>query len=126
MSEIKNIIDDLGIAALEKSTKLAGFAVMSDSGKIIYQTANWDLANQTNVISNVIKGDRSFVLSDGKFTITETTAEGFVGKSDMGLGYVIFTPFQGGVLVSYAMPGADILNLLSYLKNSTMRLIGKL
>jgi hypothetical protein len=126
MTEIKEIIDDLGIEALEKGTKLAGFAVMSDSGNIIYQTANWDLTNQTNVILDVVKGGRSFVLSDGKFTITETTAEGIVGTSNMGLGYVIFTPFQGGVLVSYAMPGADTPKLLSYLKNSAMKLNGKI
>ena len=125
MAEIKNIIDDMGIDALEKSTKLAGFAVVSDSGDVVFQTENWDLSNNISFISDIIKGASSFVISGGSFTITEKTAEGIVGTSDMGMGYVIITPFQGGVLMSYAMPGADKVKLLTYLKNSAMRLNGE-
>lgn len=125
MDEIKNIIDDLGIAAFEASMQIAGFAVVSDSGNVIYQTDNWDLTNQTHIISNLINGDSSFVLNDGKFTVVETTTDGIVGTSDSGMGHVLFVPFQGGVLVSYAMPGADPLKLISYLKPFAMKLNGK-
>ncbi len=125
MDEIKRIIDDLGIDALESNTKIAGAAVVSDSGNLVFQTDNWDLTKQTNVILNVMKGDRSFVLSDGKFSVVETTTEGIIGTNDSGLGYVIFVPFQGGVLVSYAMPQADPPKALAFLKNYAMRLNGK-
>jgi len=125
MDEIKDIIDDLGISTLENNLKIAGFAVVSDSGNIVFQTKNWDLTNQTSIILNVIKGDRSFVLSDLEFSVVETTDEGIVGTNESGMGHVIFTPFQGGVLVSYALPQADPPKALSFLKTFAMRLNGK-
>ena len=126
MDEIKNIIDKLGIIALETNIKIAGVAVVSDSGNIIYQTDNWDLTTQTNIILNVIKGDRSFVLNDVEFSVVETTTEGIIGTNDNGMGHVIFVPFQGGVLVSYAMPRADPPNTLAFLKTFAMRLSEKM
>lgn len=125
MDEIKKIIDELGIDALESSTKIAGVAVVSDSGNIVYQTDNWDLTNQTNVILNVMKGDRSFVLSEGEFSVVETTTEGIIGTNDSGMGHIILAPFQGGVLVSYAMPQADPPRALAFLKTFATRLNGK-
>ena len=126
MDDIKNIIDEVGIAAFEANTKVAGFAVVSDSGDLIYQTENWDLNNQTYIISNLIKGERSFTLSGGKFSVVQTTTEGIVATSDSGMGHVIFVPFQGGVFVSYAMPGADPSGVLNFLKPHAMGLSGKL
>ncbi len=125
MNEIKKIVDELGIAALEANTKIAGLAVVSDSGKLVFQTDNWDLTNQTNIILNVVKGDRSFVLNDGEFSVVDTTTEGIIGTSASGMGHILFTPFQGGVLVSYAMPQADLPKASVFLKNSAMRLNGK-
>ncbi|MBA7477152.1 hypothetical protein ES705_33587 [subsurface metagenome] len=125
MDEIKKIIDELGIDALESNTKIAGVAVVSDSGNIVFQTDNWDLTNQTNIILNVIKGARSFVLNDGEFSVVETTTEGIIGTNDSGMGHIIFAPFQGGVLVSYAMPQADPPKALAFLKTYAMRLNGK-
>ena len=125
MDEIKDIIDDLGIFVLENNLKIAGFAVVSDSGNIVFQTDNWDLTNQTNVILNVIKGARSFVLNDGKFSVVEATTEGIIGTNDSGMGHIIFAPFQGGVLVSYAMPQADPPKALVFLKTYAIRLNGK-
>ena len=122
---IKEIIDELGIAALENSINIASIAVVSDSGAIVFQTDNWDLTNQTNTILNLIKGDHSFVLNDYKFSVVETTTEGIIGTNDDGMGHIIFAPFQGGVLVSYAMPRADPLKALVFLKNFAVRLNGK-
>ncbi|MBA7551998.1 hypothetical protein ES705_44549 [subsurface metagenome] len=125
MAEIKKIIDELGINALETNIKIAGVAVVSDSGNIVFQTDNWDLTNQTIIILNVIKGDRSFVLNEGEFSVVETTTEGIIGTNDSGMGHVIFSPFQGGVLVAYAMPQADPPKALAFLKSYAMRLNGK-
>lgn len=125
MDDIKNIIDDLGIAALEADTKIAGIAVVSDSGNLVFQTENFDLTNQTSFISKVIKGDRSFVFNKVEFVIVESTTEGIIGTNESGMGHVIFVPFQGGVLVSYAMPGADPPKALSFLKTFAPRLNGK-
>ncbi|MFW9874093.1 MAG: hypothetical protein ACFFG0_13380 [Candidatus Thorarchaeota archaeon] len=126
MNEIKNFVDELGIAALEGNTKIAGIAIVSDSGNIIFQTENFDLTNQTKIIFDVVKGDRSFVFNNIKFSVVEATNEGIIGTNDGGMGYLIFAPFQGGVLVAYAMPQADPTNALSFLKTFAIRLNGKL
>lgn len=125
MDDIKNIIDDIGIAALETNIKIAAIAVVSDSGDLIYQTENWDLTNQTSIVLNVINGDRSFILSDVEYSVVETTSEGIIGTNNKGMGHVIFAPFQGGVLISYAMPQADPPKALSFLKSFAIRLNGK-
>ncbi|MFX1571722.1 MAG: hypothetical protein ACFFB0_03160 [Promethearchaeota archaeon] len=126
MADIKNFIDDLGIAAFENNIKIASLAVVSDTGKLISQTANWDLTYQINNILNVIKGDRSFVLNDVEFPVVKTTTEGIIGTNDHGMGHIIFVPFQGDVLLSYAMPQANPPKILTFLKNFAMRLNGKL
>ncbi|UCD01886.1 MAG: hypothetical protein JSV23_02375 [Promethearchaeota archaeon] len=125
MEELKKIIDELGINALETNMKIAGVAVVSDSGNLIFQTENWDLTNHTDMVLNVIKGNRSFVLSNTEFSVVESTTEGIIGTNNSGMGHVIFVPFQGGVLVSYAMPQADPPKALSFLKTYAMRLNGK-
>ncbi|MFX1463940.1 MAG: hypothetical protein ACFFBF_12990 [Promethearchaeota archaeon] len=125
MDEIKNIIDELGIAALETNVKIAAVAVVSDSGKLVFQTENWDLTNQTKTILNVIKGEKSFVLSNVEYSVDETTTEGIVGTSANGMGHILFAPFQGGLLLSYAMPQADTPKALTFLKSFSMRLNGK-
>ena len=125
MDEIKKIIDELGITALETNIKIASVAVMSDSGTIIFQTENWDLTNQTNNILNAIKGARSFVFNNLEFSVVETTLEGIIGTNNDGMGHIILAPFQGGLLVSYAMPQANPPKALSFLKNFAVRLNGK-
>lgn len=126
MDEIKSIVDDVGIAALENNIKIAAIAVVSDSGDLIYQTENWDLTNHTNILLNVIKGDHSFTLSDVEYSVVETTSEGIIGTNNKGMGHVIFAPFQGGLLVSYAMPQADPPKALAFLKTYAVRLNGKI
>ena len=125
MDEIKEIVEELGIAALEDNMKIAGVAVVSDSGNLVFQTSNWDLSNQTNVVLNVMKGKRSFVINNFEFMVVETSTEGIIGTSNSGMGYVIFAPFQGGVLVAYAMPQADPSKVLAFLKTFAIKLNGK-
>ena len=125
MDEIKNIINDLAINALETSIKIAAVAVVSDSGNLVIQTENWDLNNQTNIILNVIKGERSFVLSNVNYSVVESTSEGIVGTSESGMGHILLVPFQGGVLVSYALPQADLFKALSFLKTFAIKMNGK-
>jgi len=126
MDEIKDIVDDMGIDAFESNIKIAAIAVVSDSGDVVYQTSNWDLTNQTSVILVVINGERSFVLSDVEYSVFNPNTEGIIGTSDKGMGHIILVFFQGGVLVSYAMPQADPHRALSFLKSYTMKLNGKL
>ncbi|MFX1268582.1 MAG: hypothetical protein ACFFAK_11540 [Promethearchaeota archaeon] len=125
MDEIKKIIDELGITALETNIKIASVAVVSDTGVILFQTENWDLTNQTNNILNAIKGARSFVFNNLEFSVVETAPEGIIGTNNDVMGHVIIAPFQGGILVAYAMPQANPPKALSFLKTFAIKLNGK-
>jgi len=125
MNEIKNIIDDLAIDALEANTKIAAASVITNLGTIVYQTENFNLTNQTDTILNIYKGHNSFVLNNFKFTVTRNTPEGIIATNNGGMGHIIVAPFQGGLLVVYAMPQADPSKALSFLKTFTTRLNGK-
>jgi hypothetical protein len=125
MDDIKNFIDNLGIAAFEANLQLAGLAVVSDSGDLIFQTENWDLSKETEKILNVIRGSDSIVINGANFSVVSTSSNGIVASNEGGMGHVLFAPFQGGVLVSYAMARADTFIALSFLKRNAMRLNGK-
>lgn len=122
MVDYKQIFDDLGIAALESNIKLAAFAILSDSGKIIIQTPNWDLSNQTDILMDVLNGMQSFVLNNVDFSVVQRTEEGIVGTNAGGMGHIIMVSFQDGTLVSFAMPKADPLQALAFLKGYLTRL----
>lgn len=115
MTSIEQIIDDIGNDALESSILLAGLAVMSDSGEIIIQTKNWDLSNQTNILMAILNGEQSFLLNDIAFTVVQSSPEGIVGTNVEGIGHIIMVPFQGGTLIAYALPRANLAKTLDFL-----------
>ncbi len=125
MNDIKNFVEDLGIVAFEANIKIAGIAVMSDLGRIVFQTTNWDLIDQTKAILDLIKGLNSIVLSGQTFQVIERNSNGIIAKSESGMGSLIFAPFQGGSLISYAMPQTDLVKALDFLKNYAVKLKGK-
>jgi len=126
MVEIKEIISDLRISALENNIKLAGLAVISTEGNLIYQTENWDLSNQIRNILYIIKGDNPFVLNNIEFTVVKSTSAGIIGTNQSGMGHVIFVFFQGGILIANALPQANPDLALSFLKKEVNNLDGKL
>ena len=126
MDDIKNFVDDMGIAAFEANLKIAGIAVVSETGDVIFQTDNWDLSNETNDILNIIKGNKSINLNGANFSVTTASSDGIIATNEGGMGHVLFAPFQGGVLVSYAMAQADTSIALGFLKSYAMRLSGKI
>jgi hypothetical protein len=65
----------------------------------------------------VLKGDKSFIFNKIPFIIVKASDEGIIATNDGGMGHIIISPFQGGVLVSYAMPQADPHKVLSFLKS---------
>jgi hypothetical protein len=124
MSEIKGIIDDIGISALENNIKIAALAVISDSGKVIHQTENFDIRNQANILLSALKEKKSIKINDLEFILEGNSSEGLIGTNKDGMGYLIFVPFEGGVLVSYALPRAEPTKALSFLKIYTIKLDG--
>jgi hypothetical protein len=126
MDEIKNLIDDLGVASFEANIKIASLAIISEKGELVYQTENWDLNSSTEGILKVINGESLFILNNAEFLVKESNAKGIIATNDLGMGHVIFVFFQGGILVSYAMPGADPIRVLTFLSNNISKFNGKI
>ncbi|TFF88233.1 MAG: hypothetical protein EU549_03420 [Promethearchaeota archaeon] len=126
MQEIKNIIDDLSIAALENSTHIAAFAVISNSSELIYQTKNFNLEGQTDIIFNVLNGDDSYIINNLEFNVIHRGPDGIIATNNAGMGYAIIVPFEGGILVSFAMPKADTNKTLAFIKEHIKKLDGKI
>lgn len=126
MDDIKNFVDDMGIAAFEANIKIAGIAVISEVGEIIYQTDNWNLKKESNEILNLTKGSASIVLNGASFLVSTSSSDGIIATNEGGMGHLVLAPFQGGVLVSYAMAQVDTSLALNFLKNYAMKLSGKI
>ena len=122
MSEIKNLIDDMGITSFENNMKIASLAVLSDSRDIIYQTDNWDLSEYKNVFFDAFKGVNSIIFNQIEFLIERISDDGMIGTNSQGMGYIIGVSFEGGILTSYALPVGDPNNILTFLKSYTLQL----
>ncbi|GAH39961.1 unnamed protein product, partial [marine sediment metagenome] len=72
------------------------------------------------------KGSTSIDLNGATFSVINSASEGVIATSESGMGHIIFAPFQGGVLVSYAMAQADTSIALSFLNGYAMRLSSKI
>ncbi len=124
MNEIKKIIDDLGILAFESNIKIASLAVISNLGEIIYQTENWDLSSCTDILLNVLKGTNKFTFNNLEFLVIKTDSKGVISTNNNGMGHIIIATFDGGILVSFAMPQADTQQVLEFLIKNTRNLNG--
>jgi hypothetical protein len=69
-----------------------------------------------------MKGGDSIKITDQEFILKGNPSEGIIGTNPSGMGYVVLVPFQGGILVSYALPQADPNKVLKFLKDSSLRL----
>ena len=116
MSEIKKLIDDMGIISFENNMKIAGFVVLSDSKDLIYQTENWDVSKYRDLLFDAINGAISIEINNSEFLVTKTSDEGVITTSSQGMGYIIMIPFRGGVLATYALSSANPDAILAFLK----------
>ena len=126
MDDIKSFIEDLGIAAFEANIKIAGLAVVSNSGELIHHTENWDISNQTDALLNLLKGEKSIIIQGYNFIVVKANNDGIIATSESGMGHIILAPFQKGILISYAMPQANPNEALDFLKHYVLGLNSKI
>jgi hypothetical protein len=115
VADINKLMKEIADAALEKNTKIASLALVADTGKLVYQTKNWDLSNQTKTILDVVKGNKEFVLNTLRFSVISTDPTKMVGVNKSGMGAVLILTCKGGLLISYVMPGARPEGALNFL-----------
>ncbi|TFF94348.1 MAG: hypothetical protein EU543_01485 [Promethearchaeota archaeon] len=126
MEDIKKIMEELGIESLEKNINLAGLVIVNESQELIYQTSNWDLPDLQSALSDIKKGEDSFKLNTLDFKIVERSSEGIIATNLNSMGHILYVPFQGGILLSYAMPQADLKKAIEFLKQYAKKLKGKI
>jgi hypothetical protein len=115
MEDLKDLMETFGNEALEANTKIASVAIILPTGQVAYQSSNWDLSDQTDVLLGVLDGATSFKLNNLDFSVGDSNVTGLVGINPSGMGSVILVPFQGGLLVVYVMPSAELQHALDFL-----------
>ncbi|MFW9949610.1 MAG: hypothetical protein ACFFKA_05740, partial [Candidatus Thorarchaeota archaeon] len=76
MDDFKNFVQDLGIDAFESNIKIAGVAIISNSGSLIFQTENWDIKSHIKTIIEVMRAPKSFVFNGINFLVTDINLPG--------------------------------------------------
>ncbi|OLS13978.1 MAG: hypothetical protein RBG13Loki_2374 [Promethearchaeota archaeon CR_4] len=117
MVDINSLMEDIAIAAFENNTKIASLALVAETGNVVYQTKNWDLSHQTNIIFDVVKGIREFIFNNLKFSVTSTDPTRIVGVNEGGMGAVVILRYKEGFLLSYVMPGGSPESALNFLEH---------
>jgi hypothetical protein len=115
MVGIPGLMKEIADTAIEEYVRIASIALVDHSGRILYQTKNWDLSNQTQLILSAIRGTNSIMLNGIPFSIVKRDTCGIVGSNQMGMGALILVPVKGGILVSYVMPGGNTDIALAFL-----------
>ena len=72
-----------------------------------------------------MKGSKILEIDDQEYLLEGNSSEGIIGTNSKGMGYMILLPFQGGILVSYALPQAEPVKALAFLKRFTIKLNGQ-
>lgn len=119
---VESIVDQL----LDADANIGGVAVISNKGTVVYQTENWNLANDAQGILSLIKGGSSINILGIKYMIVENTPERIIGTNVTGKGHIIIAPFDGGVLVTYIVPQVGPRDALFNVQSFASKLKGKL
>lgn len=71
------------------NSKIQAFAVTKD-GAIVWQTDNWDLVEDVNVIMNALTGDKSKVSVGGvKYKRVSSSADSYIATADDNKGHLL-------------------------------------
>lgn len=107
MEKFKSILEDLSNESLENKINLASIAILGNSGKLIYQTENWDISKDTQEILNLFDKKGSITINNMKFNVTSIDSNGITTTSEVGMGYLLFAKIGNGYIASYALPGGN-------------------
>jgi predicted regulator of Ras-like GTPase activity (Roadblock/LC7/MglB family) len=130
MSEIEGIIDGL----LNEEENVFGVAIISQDGRLITQTENWDVSNDLTLINELLsqnlelgeKGITSLTIQGIKYMVVENTEERKIGTNITGKGHLIICPIPiggPGALIAYINPRVGprdaLFNIQEYAKKLT-------
>ncbi|MFW9809456.1 MAG: hypothetical protein ACFFE6_08765 [Candidatus Thorarchaeota archaeon] len=87
--------------------KIQAFAVVKE-GAIIWQTENWDLVEDADVIIKAIKEDKSSVIAGGmKYKKASSTVDSYIATADGDKGHLLLVKIDEEIwAIAFAAPHA--------------------
>ncbi len=105
VEQIVAIINEL----LSSNENITAAAVLTNDGRVIYQTDNWDVTGDApSLISAWRERAPSISVQGIKYSVLQTTEERLVATNVSGLGHIILATAQyRGLLLAYVTPQGD-------------------
>lgn len=131
MYDINNVIEWLRY----EEPNVYAVAVINSSGKLIFQTDNWDVSSHLAELQQLInenlslgqKGTQSIVVQGVKYMIVENTDERKIGTNVQNQGHFIVCPIPPGgtaALICYVSPEVGPRDALLNIQLYATKLVG--
>jgi len=126
MVDYENLIFDL----LDSEPSIFGCALIDSSGKILFQTENWDISQDLDQLKSVIAESQK---PDGKnpgtisimklsYMIIEFIPERIIATNVMKKGHIIIAPSKKATLVTFIDPTKGPRDVLFVIQNFARKL----
>jgi hypothetical protein len=126
MADYENLIFDL----LDSEPAIYGGALIDSSGKLLFQTENWDISQDLDQLKSVIAESQK---SDGKNPVTisimklsymviEFIPERIIATNVMKKGHIIIAPSKKATLVTFIDPNKGPRDVLFVIQNFARKL----
>ncbi len=103
MSEkVENLVWEL----IDVDNNVGGVCVINKSGKVVFQTDNWDLKGDADNLLKLNESASSVSILGIRYMIVENVPERIIGTNVTGKGHVIICPAGKGIVVMYIIPTA--------------------
>ncbi|MEM1657518.1 MAG: hypothetical protein QXK94_00570 [Candidatus Jordarchaeales archaeon] len=105
VEQIISVINEL----LSTNENITAAAVITNDGRIIYQTNNWDVSvDAPSLIASWREKAPAISVQGIKYSVLQTTEERLVATNVSGLGHIILATIQRrGFLMVYVTPQGD-------------------
>ncbi len=115
---------------LDSEPSIFGGAIIDSSGKLLFQTENWDLSQDLDQLKSVIAesqkpdGKNSGSISIMKLTymVIEFIPERIIATNVMKKGHIIIAPSKNGTLVTFIDPNKGPRDVLFVIQNFARKL----
>jgi len=112
-------VENLVWEVIDVDNNIGGVCVINKSGKIVFQTNNWDLTNDADALLKLNEAASSVSILGIRYMIVENVPERIIGTNVTGKGHVIICPAgKAGIVVFYVVPTAGprdaLFNAMTY------------
>jgi hypothetical protein len=105
-----------------------GGAIINSSGKLVYQTENWDITGDVEQLNKIIGGENpgSLSIMKIKYMIVEAIPERIIGTNVSRKGHIIVAPVDKGALICYIDPAKGPRDALFNVQQFALKLKGNI